>query len=102
MKKFVRAILPFKLYRLLARLYAYALAWREGPRFVSRLAWGSGEMTHRFRTLVHPFSFQIDEENRKVVLGNLIKKRSWKGPCLRMPASSSTLAAISVTARPFF
>jgi FkbM family methyltransferase len=80
MKKVVRAILPLRLYQLLARLYAYVLAWREGPRFISRLAWGSGEMTHRFRTLVHPFSFQIDEENRKVVLGNLIKKEVMEGP----------------------
>jgi FkbM family methyltransferase len=37
-------------------------------------------MTHRFRTLIHPFSFQIDEENRKVVLGNLIKKEVMEGP----------------------
>jgi FkbM family methyltransferase len=80
MKKVVRAILPLRLYQLLARLYAYVLAWREGPRFISRLAWGSGEMTHRFRTLVHPFSFQIDEENRKVVLGNLIKNEVMEGP----------------------
>jgi FkbM family methyltransferase len=80
MKKVIRSILPLRLYQLLARLYAYALAWREGPRFIYRLAWSSGEMTHRFRTLVHPFSFQIGEENRKVVLGNLIKKEVIKGP----------------------
>lgn len=80
MKDFFRAILPLKLYRLLARLYAYALAWREGPRFIVKLAFGAGEMTHRFCSLIHPFSFQIDEENRKVVLGNLIKKEAMEGP----------------------
>lgn len=80
MRRFARAILPWKLYRLLARLYAYALASCEGPRFLCRLAFGRGVITHRFRSLAHPFSFQVDAETRNVVLGNLIKKEVLKGP----------------------
>lgn len=80
MKKTLRSILPMPWYRRLARLYSYALALREGPGFVLRLALGRGEMTHQFRALAHPFTFRIDEENRKVVLGNLIRKEVLAGP----------------------
>lgn len=80
MKKTIRSILPMPWYRRLARLYSYALALQEGPGFVLRLAFGRGEWTHRFRALVHPFTFRIDEENRKVVLGNLIRKEVLAGP----------------------
>jgi len=72
--------MPMPIYRRFARLYAYALALREGPAFVLRLAFGRGEMTHQFRELIHPFSFQIEEENRKVILGNLVKHEVLKGP----------------------
>lgn len=80
MKKIIRSILPMSWYRRLARLYSYALALREGPGFVLRLAFARGELAHQFRTLVHPFTFRIDEENRKVVLGNLIRKEVLAGP----------------------
>jgi hypothetical protein len=80
MNKTIRSILPMPWYRRLARLYSYALALREGPGFVLRLALGRGEMTHQFRALAHPFTFRIDEENRKVVLGNLIRKEVLAGP----------------------
>jgi FkbM family methyltransferase len=79
-KKTIRSILPMPWYRRLARLYSYALALREGPGFVLRLAFACGEMTHQFRNLAHPFTFRIDEENRKVVLGNLIRKEVLAGP----------------------
>jgi len=80
MKKTIRSLLPWPWYRRLARLYSYALALREGPGFVLRLAFGRGEMTYQFRALAHPFTFRIDEENRKVVLGNLIRKEVLAGP----------------------
>lgn len=80
MKKTIRSILPMPWYRRLARVYSYALALREGPGFVLRLAFGRGEMTYQFRALAQPFTFRIDEENRKVVLGNLIRKEALAGP----------------------
>lgn len=80
MKKFVRDILPMWAYRRLGRLYSYFLALREGSRFVLRLAFGKGEMCHRFRTVAHPFVFPINEENRKVVLGNFIRQEVLAGP----------------------
>jgi FkbM family methyltransferase len=80
MKAIARKLIPMWIYRKLSRVYSYLLAWREGPICIAKMAFGSGEMTHRFRTLVHPFSFQINEENRKVVLGNLIKKEVMDGP----------------------
>ncbi len=80
MKRFVRALLPMRLYRRLARLYAYALAWREGPAFLWTMARGRGEWTHRFRALEHPFTFRLTAEDRNVVFGNLIKGEVLAGP----------------------
>lgn len=86
MKKFVRAMTPMPIYRIFSRLYSYALALREGPSFVLKLAFGRGVMTHHFRALIHPFSFQIGEENRNVVLGNLVRQEVLAGP---LPAEAS-------------
>ena len=80
MKNIIRKILPLGLYRRLARLYYYAMALREGPGFVLKLAFSRGVMTHHFRNLIHPFSFLVDEENRKVVLGNFIMHQLLAGP----------------------
>jgi len=80
MKRFVRAILPMWLYRRLARLYAYLLAWREGPAFLWATAFGSGELTHRFRALREPFTFRLTAEDKNVVFGNLIRGEVLEGP----------------------
>ncbi len=80
MKRFVRALLPMWLYRRLARLYAYALAWREGPAFLWSMAYGAGERTHSFRSLEQPFTFRLTAEDKHVVFGNLIKGEVLEGP----------------------
>ena len=80
MKTFVRAVLPMALYRRLARLYAFALAWREGPAFLWTMAFAAGERTHRFRALAHPFTFRLTAEDKHVVFGNLIKGEVLAGP----------------------
>jgi FkbM family methyltransferase len=80
MKNIIRNMFPLWLYRRLARLYYYAMALREGPGFVLKLAFSRGVMTHHFRGLIHPFSFPVDEENRKVVLGNFIMYELLAGP----------------------
>ena len=80
MKRYVRALLPMWLYRRLARLYAYALAWREGPAFLWTMACGAGERTHRFRSLEQPFTFRLTAEDKHVVFGNLIKGEVLEGP----------------------
>ena len=80
MKTIIRNILPLGLYQRLARLYHYAMALKEGPSFVLKLAFGRGVMTHHFRPLIHSFSFMVNEENRKVVLGNFIKQELFAGP----------------------
>lgn len=80
MKRFVRALVPMWLYRRLARLYAYALAWREGPAFLWTMACGTGERTHRFRSLAHPFTFRLTPEDKHVVFANLIKGEVLAGP----------------------
>lgn len=85
MKNIIRKIIPLGLYRRLARLYYYAMALREGPWFVLKLAFSRGVMTHHFRNLIHPFSFPVDEENRKVVLGNFIMHELLAGP---LPATA--------------
>jgi hypothetical protein len=80
MKSFVRAILPMWLYRRLARLYVYLLAWREGPAFLWVMTFGSGENTHQFRALRMPFTFRLTSEDKLVVFGNIIKGEVLEGP----------------------
>jgi FkbM family methyltransferase len=80
MKRFVRTLMPIWLYRRLARLYAYLLAWREGPRFLWAMAFGVGEHTHRFRALRQPFTFRLTSEDKNVVFGNIIKGEVLMGP----------------------
>ncbi len=80
MKRIVRALLPMWAYRRLARLYAYALAWREGPALLWAMAFGTGERTHRFRTLAEPFTFRLTSEDNNVVFGNIIKGEVLAGP----------------------
>jgi len=80
MKRFVRALMPIWLYRQIARLYAYLLAWREGPRFLWAMAFGAGEYTHRFRSLRQPFTFRLTSEDKNVVFGNIIKGEVLMGP----------------------
>lgn len=80
MKNIIRNILPLGLYQRLARLYYYTSALREGPGFVFMLAFSRGVMTHHFRNMTHPFAFIVDEENRKVVLGNIIMQELLAGP----------------------
>jgi FkbM family methyltransferase len=80
MKRFARALLPMGLYRRLARLHAYACAWREGPVFLGKMACGEGAWTHRFRALEHPFTFRLTDEDKNVVFGNIIKREVLAGP----------------------
>ena len=80
MKRFVRNLMPIWVYRRLARLYAYLLAWREGPRFLWAMAFGVGEHTHRFRALRQPFTFRLTSEDKNVVFGNIIKGEVLMGP----------------------
>lgn len=80
MKRFVRTLMPIWLYRRLARLYAYLLAWREGPKFLWAMAFGVGEHTHRFRALRQPFTFRLTSEDKNVVFGNIIKGEVLMGP----------------------
>lgn len=68
------------LYRRLARLYAYLLAWREGPAFLWVMAFGSGEHTHQFRALSRPFTFRLTFEDKNIVFGNVIKGEVLEGP----------------------
>jgi FkbM family methyltransferase len=80
MKQLARTMLPMWLYRRLARLYAYLLAWREGPAFLWVMAFGSGEHTHQFRALSRPFTFRLTSEDKNIVFGNVIKGEVLEGP----------------------
>jgi len=86
MKQLARSVLPMWLYRRLARLYAYLLAWREGPAFLWVMAFGSGEHTHQFRALRMPFTFRLTSEDKLVVFGNIIKGEVLEGP---LPSEAS-------------
>jgi FkbM family methyltransferase len=68
------------LYRRLARLYAYMLAAGEGFGLIGVLMFGRGTVSHHFKTLLHPFSFRLTDEDKHVVFGNLIKGEVLAGP----------------------
>jgi FkbM family methyltransferase len=80
MKSFVRSLLPVWLYRRLARLYAYLRAAPEGPRLIASLVFGKGIAVHHFKSLLHPFTFRLTDEDKHVVFGNLIRKEVLAGP----------------------
>jgi len=80
MKSLFRRLLPWKLYRRLARLYAYMLTTPEGPRLIASLMFGRGTTVHHFKSLLYPFAFRLTEEDKHVVFGNLVRKEVLAGP----------------------
>lgn len=80
MKSFIRSLLPFVIYRRLARFYAYILTVREGIGLIWVLVFGKGVAVHHFKSLLHPFAFRLTDEDKHVVFGNLIKREMLAGP----------------------
>ncbi len=77
--------MPFWAYRLIARLYSLTLSLSEGPRLTYFMLFGEGEVTWRFRRLLHPFTFRLIRPDRGVVLQNIIR-----GECVggQMPSNA--------------
>jgi FkbM family methyltransferase len=85
MTRFLRAILPFPLFRLLSKAYSVALTFLDSPSAAKAMLWGEGERTDRFRRLLHPFTYRLTLANRDVVMQNIVRGECVGGP---MPASA--------------
>ena len=65
--------MPFWAYKLIASLYSLTWSLSEGPRLTYFMLCGAGEVTWRFRRLLHPFTFRLIRPDRGVVLQNIIR-----------------------------
>ena len=85
MRKIIRKLIPFWLYRLIAHLYSLVWSLPEGPRLTYFMLGGAGEVTWPFRRLLHPFTFRLIKPDRDVVLQNIIR-----GECVggQMPSKA--------------
>jgi len=80
MRKIIRKLIPFHLYRLISYLYTLAWSLSEGPRLTCFMLRGTGEVTWSFRRLLHPFTFRLIKPDRGVVLQNIIRGECVGGP----------------------
>jgi FkbM family methyltransferase len=85
MTRFLKAILPFSLFRRLSMAYSVFLTALDSPSAATAMLWGEGERTCRFRRILHPFTFRLTLANRDVVMQNIVR-----GECVggRLPASA--------------
>jgi FkbM family methyltransferase len=86
MTRFLKAILPFSLFKRLSMAYSVFLTALDSPSAAKAMLWGEGERTHRFHRILHPFTYRLTLANRDVVMQNIVR-----GECVggRLPASAS-------------
>jgi FkbM family methyltransferase len=85
MTRFLKAILPFSLFKRLSMAYSVFLTALDSPAAAKAMLWGEGEKTHRFRRILHPFTYRLTLANRDVVMQNIVR-----GECVggRLPPSA--------------
>lgn len=85
MTRFLKAILPFALFKRLSMAYSVFLTALDSPSAAKAMLWGEGEKTHRFRRILHPFTYRLTLANRDVVMQNIVR-----GECVggRLPTSA--------------
>jgi FkbM family methyltransferase len=85
MTRFLKAILPFSLFKRLSMAYSVFLTALDSPAAAKAMLLGKGERTHRFRRILHPFTYRLTLANRDVVMQNIVR-----GECVggRLPPSA--------------
>jgi FkbM family methyltransferase len=73
MTRFLKAILPFSLFRRLSMAYSVCLTALDSPSAAKAMLWGEGERTHRFRRILHPFTYRLTVADRDVVMQNIVR-----------------------------
>ena len=85
MIKLLKAFLPFAIFKRLSMAYSVGLTLLDSPSATKAMLWGEGERRHRFRRLLHPFTYRLTLADRDVVMQNIVR-----GECVggRMPRSA--------------
>jgi FkbM family methyltransferase len=85
MKRFLKALLPFAVFRRLSMGYSVGLTLLDSPAAACGMLWGKGERCHRFRRILHPFTYRLTVADRDVVMQNIVR-----GECVggRLPAKA--------------
>lgn len=86
MIRLLKALLPFAVFKRLSMAYSVGLTLLDSPSAAWAMLWGEGEKCHRFRRLLHPFTYRLTIADRGVVMQNIVRGECVGGP---MPASAS-------------
>ena len=82
MNRFLKALLPFAVFKRLSMAYSAGLTLLDSPAAAWGMLWGEGERCHRFRRILHPFTYRLTVADRDVVMQNIVR-----GECIggRLP-----------------
>lgn len=82
MNRFFKALLPFAVFKRLSMAYSVWLTLLDSPAAAWVMLWGEGERCHRFRRILHPFTYGLTVADRDVVMQNIVR-----GECIggRLP-----------------
>ncbi len=85
MNRFLKALLPFAVFKRLSMAYSIGLTLVDSPAAAWSMVWGEGERRHRFRRILHPFTYRLTVADRDVVMQNIVR-----GECVggRLPQSA--------------
>ena len=83
MNKILKAVLPFAVIKRLSMAYSVFRTLLESPSAAKAMLWGEGERRHRFRRLLHPFTYRLTESDRNVVMQNIVRAECVGGPLPR-------------------
>lgn len=86
MTSLLKAILPFWAFKKLAYGYSALRTLLDSPRAAMAMIIGQGERLHRFRRLIHPFAYRLNESDKNVVMQNIVR-----GECVggSLPSSAN-------------
>ena len=82
MNRFLKALLPFAVFKRLSMAYSAGLTLLDSPAAAWGMLCGEGERSHRFRRILHPFTYRLTVADRDVVMQNIVR-----GECIggRLP-----------------
>jgi len=85
MIRLLKALLPFAIFKRLSVAYSVGLTLLDSPSAAWAMLWGEGQRCHRFRSLLHPFTYRLTIADRNVVMQNIVR-----GECVggRLPPAA--------------
>lgn len=81
----VKAVIPFWALNSLSFVYSVIRTMLDSPSAGKDMLYGKGEREHRFKRLLHPFTYRLTESDRNVVMQNIVR-----GECVggRLPPTA--------------